>query len=168
MKQINYKDSVGALVVTLFVFCASLFMFPNVSVAEEDFIWEFKIPINLNNLMRRVDYIGVGVKVWKGNTIIAEKWVDSKEIDDEGSLSETIIIRIYEAKGALSDATKYMVYLKAAVSKEQGAEISVATNILWCKATPGSVLEVTRYLNQIKTMMSVPDDDKNVIKKPKY
>jgi len=116
MKSINHKGLVGVLVVALFVFCASMFIFPANSAAEGDYLWEFKFHIELESMMEWVARIIVKFEIYQGDIPVFVKYQASSPIKKGGSLSEPITVS-FENDHYSPDitpgtkATKYVVSL---------------------------------------------------------
>jgi len=153
-------------IVSLMACLIFLIIFLNsASAGEDDYIWEFKIPVELSHMMKKAEFATVRVKIYQGDKLIADKLVVSSAIKNDGSLDETLTLRFYDDDmlydGMPGLATNYVASISGVSWKHEYSSGGIATNDEgsgpdWGQAMPGSKLKGTGLMNQGKGILSEP------------
>jgi len=120
MKKINHKSLAGVFVVSLFAFCTSMFLFPADLAAEEDYLWEFRIPFKLNHLMKEAQWISLCVIIKSGDEKVGAVCPGNMDIKD-GSFDKMVTVRVYQkdlGKFPPGKVTDYEIFFN--ISNKQG------------------------------------------------
>jgi len=165
MKSKIHKRFVKVLIVALCFFCSGLLLFQGDGRANEVdvVVFEFKIPVELKNLMKEVEKMYVRVTIYnkETNQAIAAKTSEHYDINDDGSLSEEITIKFYE-KNFFGYPPGTATHYKAKIGIHNSVLFIwdvpqlppndlLEPNIEWKMAQPsGFVPEVTGPMNQKK------------------
>lgn len=107
---------------------------------EKKLYWEFKIPIEVKDLMPEVWKVHLSIEVHdKGNKLIGFT-TTNEAVNPDGTVSAEMVVKVYPNKGTDPfSGFKYKVTMKLVPEKGNTTKPN-DTDELWCKSMPGTAL----------------------------